>query len=309
MNKTTRLLRSYWYVPAALAVTVGVWMGCTPQKGSSLGALPKAAFTLQGGGSSNTVVLTNTSVGSTISYWSINGGGMTPGQTDTVSFTFAGTYTITQYVAGHGGLDSTSQQVTINQNNVAACGIGVQGFLSGCSSKTWMLNPVANAEGIGPTFNSSLWWGNGAAEPTGDRVCDFNDSWTFDFNSSATMVYNNQGDYYTENYLGNANYDCDVNADLSATDKPWASGTFSYQLIPNKGSVPGLGQLEVIGLGAHIGLARVQNGSDLNTDVPVGSVTYDIVDTAHDASGNAYLTISINGTGGDWWTWVLKSSN
>jgi hypothetical protein len=283
-------------------------MGCTPEKGSPLGALPKASFTVQGGGDNNTVILTNTATNG-IPYWSINGGALTPGQTDTVSFTFAGTYSVKEYFAGHGGMDTTTQMVTINQNNAAACGIGVQGFLSGCSGKTWSLAPTANAEGIGPSYGSFAWWGNGAAEPTGDRVCDFNDTWTFEFDAAATMVYDNKGDYYTENYLGNSNYDCDVNADLSTTDQPWASGTFSYQLIANKGSVPGLGQLKVVGLGAHIGLPRVQNGSDAASDVPVGSVTYDIVDTAHDASGAAYITLSINGSGGDWWTWVLKSTN
>lgn len=303
-----RLLHSYWYMAVAVGVALVVWVGCTPEKGGSLGAIPKAAFTVAGGGNSDTVILTNTTPG-VISYFSVNGGPLISAQADTVAFTFQGTYTVKQTVFGSGGSDTTSQTVTINQNNPTACAMGVQGFLTGCSGKTWMLNPTANAEGIGPSFGSDAWWGNGASEPTGDRVCDFNDTWTFNFNAAASMVYDNQGDYYTEGYLGNENNDCDVNADLAPADQPWASGTFSYQLIANAGSVPGLGQLKLIGLGAHIGLARVQNGADGTGDLPVASTTYDIIDTAHDASGNAILTISINGSGGDWWTWVLKSSN
>jgi len=185
---------------------------------------------------------------------------------------------------------------------------GMQGYIAGCTQKTWMLDPVAGGEGIGPAPNNITWWGNGAGEPTGDRVCDFNDTYTFSFNAVGTFVYNNQGDFYTENYLGNANNDCDVNADLSVVDQPWASGTFNYEYIPNAGSNPSLGQLKVVGLGAHIGLPRVENGSDLSTDLPVNAVTYDIVDTATDASGHQLMSLSINGTGGDWWTWVLRAN-
>lgn len=301
MNK-----KSILYIVLPLAAVVVLWWACTPEKGSPLGTPAKASFSMSGGGDNNTVILTNTAT-SGIPYWSVNGGSITNGNTDTVSFVFAGSYTVTEYLDSHGGLDSATQQVTINNNNPTACAEGVQGFLSSCTSKSWSLDPIASGEMIGPSAGSDAWWGNGATEPTGDRICDFNDVWTFEFNPAYTMVYNNQGDYYTENYLGNENNDCDVNADLTPATAAWASGTFSYQWIPGKGSNPALGQLKVIGLGAHIGLARVQNGSDLSTDLPVNSVTYDILDTAT-VSGHSILTISINGTGGDWWTWVLRSN-
>ncbi|MES1249291.1 MAG: hypothetical protein ABUL46_01335 [Chitinophaga rupis] len=64
----------------------------------------------------------------------------------------------------------------------------------------------------------------------------------------------------------------------------------------------------MIGPGAHIGLPRVINGADASTDLPAQSVTYDIIDTAHNAAGGYDLmTLSIQGNPGDWWTWTLRS--
>lgn len=307
MNKITRLFRSFWYIPSATLLAVVLWMGCTPEKGGGLGALPKASFTVQGGGTSNSVILTNTSP-NTIAYWKVPGNGTVSAETDTVSFTFAGTYTISQMVVGNGGIDSTTQQVTINQNNPTACSTGVQGFIAGCTSKTWKLNPAAGAEGVGPTAGNISWYSNALSDVTGARVCDFNDTYTFSFNAAGTFIYNNQGDYYTEGYMGNGNNDCDINADLTPTEKPWSDSAQNYT-VTSTGGVANLGQLTVVGLGAHIGLARVTDGADITTG-PVGSITYDILSMSHNAAGYDILQLAINeGSSASpvWWTWTLRS--
>jgi hypothetical protein len=307
MNRMKRLFSQYWYAPVALAVTLGMWMGCTPQKGGPLGALPKASFTVSGGGDSNSVVAVNTATGS-IPYFTATGQGTVAGDTAHFRFTFAGTYTVTEMVAGQGGIDSVSQQVTINQNDPEACQTGAQGFISGCTTKTWKLNPAAGAEGVGPAAGNISYFGNAANEVTGDRICDFNDTYTFVFGPVLKFTFDNMGDFLSESYLGKANGACDVNADLTPTEAPWADSNHTYS-VSNTGGVMGLGQLTVIGLGAHIGLARVTNGADIET-APVNSITYDVFSMTHDPGGFDLLVLVINDGSASsplWWTWTLRS--
>lgn len=302
-----RLLRSYWYVPVVLVCTFSVWIGCTPKKGGSLGAAPKASFSVIGGGTSNTVTLVNTTP-SVIAYFSAPGKGSITGDSATFTFTFAGTYAVTETVVGHGGLDTLTQMITINQSNQTACSTTAQGFIAGCTSKTWKLNPAAGAEGVGPTAGDVEWYSNAASDVTGARVCDWNDTYTFSFDAAGTFVFDNQGDYFTETYLGNANNDCDVNADLTATEAPWANKNQNYT-VNETGGVNNLGQLTVKGLGAHIGLARATNGADI-TSGPVTSITYDILSMTHNPAGYDILVLAINegtSSGPVWWTWTLRS--
>lgn len=307
MNTMKRLFRSYWYLGAGIMGALVIWVGCTPEKGGSLGPLPKASFAILGGGDSNSVTLVNKTP-STIAYWSTPGKGNQSGDSAHFRFTFAGTYAITETVVGHGGLDTLTQMVTINQNDPTACLTSVQGFIASCTSKTWKLNPAAGAEGVGPNAGDVSWWSNAAADVTGGRVCDWNDTYTFAFDAAGTFTFNNQGDYFTEGYLGNGNNDCDVNADLTATEAPWASQNQHYT-VNESGGAAGLGQLTVVGLGAHIGLARVTNGADV-TSGPVNSITYDIMSMTHNAAGYDILVLAINegtSSGPVWWTWTLRS--
>jgi hypothetical protein len=307
MNKMTRLFRSYWYLAAGLLAALVIWVGCTPEKGGALGPLPKASFSILGGGDSNSVTTVNNSP-ATIAYWSAPGKGNQSGDSAHFRFTFSGSYPITETVIGHGGLDTLTQMVTINQNDPTACMTTVQGFIAGCTSKTWKLNPAAGAEGVGPSAGNTSWWGNAMSDVTTARVCDWNDTYTFAFDAAGDFTFNNQGDYYTENYMGNAAYDCDVNSDLTATEAPWATQNQHYT-VSETGGVAGLGQLTVVGLGAHIGLARVTNGADITTG-PVNSITYDIISMTHDPGGFDLLVLAINeGSSASpvWWTWTLHS--
>ncbi len=275
---------------------------------ASLGPLPQADFTITQGKDPNTVLLANKTDQPSIAYWSTSNGQTAKGDTASIHFIFKGTYKISLLADGHGGIDSVSKSVTIDQNDPNACQGTVQGFIAGCSQKTWTLNPDAYAEMVGPGPGDGSYWGNLATEVTGDRKCDFNDEWTFKFNATGDMNFDNKGDFFSENYLGKADNSCGTNDELTATEKPWASGDFHYEIIPNAGSKPEYGQLKVIGLGAHIGLARVTNGAD-NTETPVKSITYDIIGTEH-KDGYDLLTLTINEGTDDaplWWTFTLRS--
>ena len=286
--------------------------GCTKDDKASLGSKPAAGFTILGGGDSNSVVLVNSTPGPNIPYWVIPSTGQTlKGDSAKLRFTFAGTYSVQLVADGNGGVDSVTRQVTINQNDPSACDGTVIGFLTGCGSKVWMLAPIAGAEGVGPNMGDVSWWGNGASEPTGDRVCDWDDTWTFDFNAKQTLEYDNKGTFYSNGAEGNTglsgNYVCDVNSDLPANQAAWASGNFSYQIVPGAG-VNKLGQITLVGTGAHIGLPEEANNKVLSS-ASVSSVTYDIVSMTPNGGGTGHdqLVLALDAGGGVYWTWTLWS--
>lgn len=308
-----RSLKNIYLLLLLVFVTAALIYGCTKDDKASLGARPQAGFTILGGGDSNSVILVNTTPTASLAYWVIPSTGQKlKGDSAKVRFTFAGTYTVQLLADGAGGVDSISKQVTINQNDPNACDGTVIGFLTGCGSKVWKLAPIAGAEGVGPNMGDVSWWGNGASEPTGDRVCDWDDTWTFDFNAKQTMEYNNQGTFYSNGAEGNAGlggaYVCDVNADLPANQAAWASGNFSYQIVPNAG-VNSLGQITLSGVGAHIGLPEEANNAVL-TSASVSSVTYDIVSMTPNGGGTGHdqLVLGIDVGGGVYWTWTLWSN-
>src|SRR5580692_11633000 len=95
--------------------------GCSKNDKASLGAKPTAGFTVLGGGDSNSVTLVSTTATPSIPYWNIPATGQQlKGDTASVRFTFAGTYSVQLLADGAGGIDSVSQQVTINQNDPLA---------------------------------------------------------------------------------------------------------------------------------------------------------------------------------------------
>lgn len=307
MKHIKKISSSFWLALAIIAIIGCSVIACRQENlHETLGALPKAGFAIVQGPDANTVIAVNKTNVPSIAYWSSSNGLTATGDSASFHFIFSGTYKITLMADAHGGIDSVTQSVTINQNDPKACEGTVQGFIAGCSQRTWMLNPAPYAEMVGPNPGDGSWWGNSASDVTGDRTCDFDDQWTFHFDANGDMNYNNEGDFFTENYLGKADYSCDVNADLTPVQKPWASGNFNYVIIPNAGTDPQYGQLKVVGLGAHIGFPRVTNGAD-NTTAPVNSITYDIIGMKHDPAGYDLLTLTITEGGGVWWTFTLRS--
>jgi hypothetical protein len=200
-------------------------------------------------------------------------------------------------------------KVTIAQNDPTACQGTLQGFIAGCSQKTWMLAPVGYAEEVGPAEGDGSYFGTGANEVTGDRICDFNDTYTFAFDAAGSFKYDNKGDFYADNYMGNSNNDCENSSVLSPAQLPWASGNFSYNVA--SGGSAGLGQLTLVGLGAHIGIPKVQGGgqNDNTTAPSATSITYDILAMGHNASGNYDSMIVATKTSYGAWTYQLRAAD
>jgi hypothetical protein len=322
MVSISKFLKRAWLAGMIIIITALVWPGCKPDSGAMGGLGPRVTpdfAMVNPAPGPNTIVLVNKTSRPSIPYWSI---AYTAGSTqikkkfntDSASlyFPFAGTYAlkVTLMVAANGGLDSVVKtvNVTIAQNDPAACQNSLQGFIASCSQKTWVLAPIGNAEVVGPSEGyATIWWGNGPAEPTGDRVCDFNDTYTFAFDAAGTFNYDNKGDFYADNYIGNSNSDCETNNVLPTAQKPWASGNFTYSVNP--GGRAGLGQLTVNGTGAHIGIAKVQgDGTNDNTTAPSATaITYDILSMGHNSAGSYDSMILATPTSYGAWTYQLRS--
>jgi hypothetical protein len=225
-----------------------------------------------------------------------------------VNFVFAGSYTITLYVAGHGGIDSVTQPVTIAQSDPNACVGTTFGFIAGCTSRTWKLNPAAGAMGVGPSGPGDIsWWQNTAGDVTG-RAGDFDDTYTFSFNAAGTYVFNDGGDFYSDGYMGTIPYTTQNDQFYTDAQKAWSSGTFSYVFIPGTGAKK-LGQIELVGLGAHLGLPKVTNAAETTSGPVATSITYDIISMSTDSDGHSHLQLSVNTGGTEWWTFNLISVN
>ena len=301
-------------LPVALgmvALGLSAW-GCSdPHEDLALGSLPQPDFQVNMTSGSNSVQLVNNSNMPGIAYWTIASTGETfQGDTVSVNFIFEGNYDVTLLLAGQGGANSVTKQVSIAQSDPNACNPdNPLGFIAGCTTKTWKLNPQPGAFKVGPGADNGDWWSSGAGDVTG-RSCEFNDEFTFSFDANGTYEYDNKGDFYADGYLGNQTTGCEAAANLRGDQALWNSGTFRYSVVSTGGAM-GLGQLRVIGKGAHIGVKKAHNGGE-TTGGPVGeSITYDILGMEQNVNGEGYdlLKIGVNIGGDGWWSFTLRSVN
>lgn len=290
-----------------LLLVATVFYACRPDVvGGGLGTRPKADFVIVPGATANSMVLVNKSSIASIPYWKVvSTGQKLTGDSAKVNFVFAGTYNIMLLVAGNGGVDSVIKPVTIAQNDPNACNGTAIGFLTGCGTRTWKLNPAAGAYKVGDASpDAGNWWSSGSGDVT-SRSCEFNDTYTFTFNAVGTFVYDNKGDFYADGYMGTNSNGCETNAQFTAIQKPWGSGNFNYT-VSEKTGLKKLGQLTVSGLGAHIGLQKVTSNGEV-TSGPVSSITYDILEMTHDPGGFDIIKLTVALPGGGWWTFALRS--
>jgi hypothetical protein len=142
----------------------------------------------------------------------------------------------------------------------------------------------------------------------------FNDEYTFKFNKAGDFIFNDHGDFWTDGGAIMATAGCFSSSQYSAAQQAWGSGSFHYVIIPGAGA-KGLGQIKLIGSGAHFALQKPINGNDAPNVVTATSVTYDIWSMQHnvtDLSGTYdLLTVTLHygnwsPTDG-WWTYTLRS--
>jgi PKD repeat protein len=283
---------------------------CSPDKNDGeLGALPKPEFDIVQTQGSNTVKFINKTQGPSVAFWTFSNGVKSKGDTASVNFTFAGTYTGTLLTEGHGGIDSVKKTVTISQNDPTACQDpnNPQAFLAGCTKKTWRLMPTGYAEMVGPNPGDGSWWGNPAGEVSTLRSCEWNDEYTFNFNAQGLYQFDNKGDFYDDGYMGNANYSCGTNNQLSGQQQFWATNLTGFSYVVTPAANGQRAKLTLIGKGAHIAMAKVQNGGEFPAGPVNNSVTYDILSMSHDPAGFDKLVLTIQAASGVWWTFTLRT--
>ena len=152
---------------------------------------------------------------------------------------------------------------------------------------TWKLAPQAAALGVGPSGPGDMsWWANGAGDVT-TRACLFNDSIKFEANGTMTHYMN--GSTWLEGWQG-------VAEGCGAPVAPHVGGAATYAYNAAAGT------LTVNGLGAHIGLAKVINGAEINNpSLAASSITYNVAIS----NGGNTLTADIN-FGPGWWRFVYQ---
>lgn len=144
----------------------------------------------------NKIAIVNTSTGFYNFVWDIEGGLGLEGlpnrstlDSDTITYTSMGTYTITLHAAkvGGNGTSISSQTFIIEENIVVECDEKFEDLTNDCTVQCWTLSDVAGAVKVGPTQLSGEWFTSGQLPPE-----QADDQWCFDF-SDLSWTYNNNG--------------------------------------------------------------------------------------------------------------------
>jgi hypothetical protein len=158
---------------------------------------------------------------------------------------------------------------------------------------TWRLAPAAGSLAVGPAQGDYSWWSNSAGDLS-VRSCLFDDSLTFDPNGALTHYMD--GSTWVEGWQGATGDGCStpVAPHDGTTNAPY---TYSYN--------SSTGELTLNGIGAHMGLAKVINGGEINNPAnAASSITY--ISTFSNNNNTLTLEISI---GGGWWKFVYQRTN
>ncbi len=183
---------------------------------------------------------------------------------------------------------STAAEVCFMWNACAACGEGQTGGDDAPTSLagTWQLAPIAEALAVGPAKGDFSWWASNEGDVAA-RACLFDDK--FVFHPDGTFNNIQDGETWLEAWQGTDPENC--GAPVAPHDGSNAA-TWSFD--------EAAGTVTLTGVGAHLGLAKVNNGGELASpsDAP-GSITYPMV-----IEGNR-MTVDIDFGGIGFWHFVF----
>jgi len=148
------------------------------------------------------------------------------------------------------------------------------------------------AASVGPVAESAEWWASTAANGAGPagRSCWFDD--VYDFGSDGLFANDMGEETWVEGWQGGAD---SCAAPVGPHDGS-AAAAFDYD--------EDAGTLTIIGRGAHLGLAKVVNGSELGAPGDASdSVTYTVVTLDGDN-----MIVTLEAGAGVWWTFRLVRS-
>jgi hypothetical protein len=156
---------------------------------------------------------------------------------------------------------------------------------------TWRLAPAAGSLGVGPNQGDVSWWANSAGDVS-VRSCLFDDSIKFDANG--TMTHYMDGSTWVEGWQGSPD---GCNTPVAPHDGT-TNAPYTYTFNSTNG------ELTVNGIGAHLGLAKVINGAEINNPAnAAASITY----LTTFSNNNNTMTVDIS-IGGGWWRYVYQKT-
>ncbi|MCC7245916.1 MAG: PKD domain-containing protein, partial [Saprospiraceae bacterium] len=220
------------------------------------------------------IVFSNTSQNYNSVSWDFGDSSTSSEVSPTHTYAGAGTYTVKLTATGDEGTDVSTQTVVVQDPDAEFF------KLVGDVSKTWRLLRVVSPGRwpleVGPIDRSQVWWAQGRDnDEIAKRPCIMNDEWTFS-RDGKKMQYKTNGDFWAEGGVFDPANSCRESTagnmtgpnglDLSA----FGDGTHTFAITG--GTSP---KLEVIGLGAFIGLPKI--GTDVEVKVPQNSVKYDLI--------------------------------
>ena len=155
----------------------------------------------------------------------------------------------------------------------------------------WTMEPVAGAMKVGPNPGSSEWWQNSAGDVAA-RACFFDDTYTFNLDGSFSI---DMGPLtWLETWQGVAADGCGT--PVAPFD---GSGSYTYTYTSTT--------LTLIGQGAHVGLAKVNNAGEISNGAAVANqIAYTIVEQTQEGDVRK-MTLRIEAGSGVWWDFKLIS--
>lgn len=223
--------------------------------------------------------------------WTITSGGaqVATGTLTPTGDNWSGTITASGLVAGDHTLSVTATDSNGN-TGTASTDFTVAAALPDITG-TWTMEPVAASIAVGPTAGSADWWFVPAGEVTGVRACFYDDVYTFA--ADGTFSIDQGGSTFVEDWQGGSNA-CGTPA------APFdSSGSYTYSFTGPT--------LSLIGTGAHVGLAKVNNEGEINQGAAIASqITYDLAEFT-EVGGVRRMKLSIEAATGVFWTFLLIS--
>ena len=192
----------------------------------------------------------------------------------TYVFTVPGTYIYDCSVGSHAAMGMVGT-VQVNSGSNPLVG-------------TWKLAQIAGAMSVGPNQRDGSWWSNSIGD-VASRACMFDDSITFD--ASGGFTHYMDGNTWVEQWQDGTGDGC------RAPVAPHVGGSYNYTYSN--------GVLNVVGLGAHLGLPKVTNTGEINSPANAASAVSYVVSLS--PNGDT-MTADID-FGGGWWRFIYQKTS
>lgn len=263
------------------------------------GAPPTTSFSFEIDGS--TVAFTNNTINGDTYSWDFGDNNTSMEESPTHTYATDGNYTVVMTATNANGTSQATTNLVISNSVFSAEAFHGNGI------KTWKLNPVAGALGVGPAKGSGEWFATSMEDVT-TRACSFDDEYIF--NNEDKFIYNTNGDLWAEAYMGIDPPGCVMDGDLVGDASAWGSSSHSFAITEATDSEPAY--ITVTGTGAFIGLAKAFNGGEFATPTPqdIDAITYEVLSYVNNGTSEVLqITIDISDgqVGGAYWTFSLIS--